>query len=300
MSPPPQAEPLALTAADGQAVAATWFESTSTPAQAALVIASAMGVPQQFYARLAAHLARHGIATLTFDYRGTGDSRPTQRRGRDLSLLDWGGKDLEAALSAAAQRVPARALFLLGHSLGGQLIGLAPSSEALAGAVHVAASLPHWRYWPGMRKYALATVWYAFVPLLSTARDTFPARRLGFSSIDVPTGVTRDWARWARHRRYLFAPELGIDVERYRRLRLPLRAYVFDDDPYCPQAAAVALLAELPQARTDQVEVAAAQIGVGPIGHFGFFREKMRETLWADLLRWLHERPATPGLARTT
>jgi predicted alpha/beta hydrolase len=300
MSPSEQAERLALTAADGQALAATWFDAKPAPAEAVMVIASAMGVPRRFYARLADHLAQHGIATLTFDYRGTGDSRPTMRRGRDLTLLDWGSQDLEAALTAASQRVPAKPLFLLGHSLGGQIIGLAPRSEALAGVVHVAASLPHWRYWPGLGKYALAAVWYALVPALNAGRDMFPARHLRFSSIDVPTGVTRDWARWARHRRYLFAPELGIDVGRYRRLSLPLRAYVFDDDPYCPPAAAAALLAELPNARTERVRIDPAAVGLGAIGHFGFFREKMRDALWIDLLRWLHERTAEAQPAGTT
>jgi predicted alpha/beta hydrolase len=300
MSPSPQAEPLALTAADGQTLAASWFGTTSAPATAVLAIAAAMGVPRQFYARFAAHLAQHGIATLTFDYRGTGGSRPTMQRGRDVSLLDWGRQDLEAALTTASRRLPSRPVFLLGHSLGGQIIGLAPASESLAGAVYVAASLPHWRYWPAPGRYALAALWYVVVPTLSAARDTFPARRLRFSSVDVPSGVTRDWAHWARHRRYLFSPELGIDVARYRDLSLPVRAYVPLDDGYCPAAAAAALLDELPLAELECVRIDPAELGLGPVGHFGFFREKMRDTLWAEVLAWLHERAAAHGAATTS
>ena len=35
------------------------------------------------------------------------------------------------------------------------------------------------------------------------------------------------------------------------------------------------------------VTVRPADAGVSRIGHFGFFREQFRDTLWADALAWL-------------
>ena len=272
---------------DGQSLGATAFAATADPPIGTAVIAPAMGVPQAFYARFAGWLATRGIDALTFDYRGIGASRLISQRGREVTLLDWGRADLEAVLRHAVTPSD-RPVFLIGHSMGGQLAGLAPSSERLAAFVFIAASLPHWRLWPGARKYALGAAWYALVPLLSTGHDRFPARRLGFSSVDIPSGATMQWARWGRQRRYLFSPALGLDTERYRSLSQPLLAYIADDDPYCPEAAARALLAEYPSAPARLVRVTADAVGGGPIGHFGFFREKMREPVWREIAQWLH------------
>jgi predicted alpha/beta hydrolase len=31
-------------------------------------------------------------------------------------------------------------------------------------------------------------------------------------------------------------------------------------------------------------------LGIGAIGHFGFFKEKAKDTLWEDMVAWLEER----------
>ncbi|HJY42761.1 MAG TPA: alpha/beta hydrolase [Steroidobacteraceae bacterium] len=48
---------------------------------AAVVVPSAMGVTQNFYARFAEWLAARGYLAATFDYRGIGQSAPARLRG---------------------------------------------------------------------------------------------------------------------------------------------------------------------------------------------------------------------------
>ena len=67
-----------LTTADGARVAARTFAPAQS-AKATVLIAAAMGVKQDYYADFAAWLARQGYAAMTFDYRGTGASRPKRR-----------------------------------------------------------------------------------------------------------------------------------------------------------------------------------------------------------------------------
>jgi predicted alpha/beta hydrolase len=65
---------------NGTSVVLRAFEP-STPVRASLVLPSAMGVAQHFYAKFAEWLAGQGYFVVTFDYRGIGLSAPASLRG---------------------------------------------------------------------------------------------------------------------------------------------------------------------------------------------------------------------------
>lgn len=284
MPPNPLMQDVRWRCADGFEIPVTLHE----PAHplAVLVVAAAMGVPRRYYGRFAADMAARGIATITFDYRGIGEAAPGLRDPAGTSFQDWGRLDLHAVLEQAHARYPGLPIFLAGHSAGAQIVGLTPLAERLAGLVFVAGPRPHVSQDRGSYRIFSTLWWYAIVPLGSLGR-WFPARRLGFSSVDVPAGVTREWARWARSPRYLFTPRHGIDTARYARLRLPLLAFSFSDDLYTPRASAEALLAEYPGAQVTRRHVRPAEVGARAIGHLGFFRDSLRDTLWAETADWI-------------
>lgn len=277
------------TCADGVAIPAT-IHAPAAPA-AVLVVAAAMGVPRQYYRRFAAHLAGQGVAAVTFDYRGIGEAAAGLADPRGTSFQDWGRLDLHAVLEQVYARFPGLPVFLCGHSAGAQIVGLTPHAERLAGLVFVAGPRPHVSQDRGSYRIFSTLWWYVLVPL-GSLRAWFPARRLGFSSVDVPSGVTREWARWARAPRYLFTPEFGIDTSRYARLRQPLLAFSFADDRYTPPASAEALLSEYPGAQVTRRPVRPSEVGARAIGHLGFFRESLRDTLWRETAGWILEHAA--------
>src|SRR5437588_221113 len=90
---------------------------------------------------------------------------------------------------------------------------------------------------------------------------------------------------WCRNPDYLVGA-LGAK-ERYARFSAPLRLYWMADDPYAPLAAAQALLRLYPRAPSELKRVAPRELGAERIGHFGFFREQFRDTLWRDAADWL-------------
>jgi predicted alpha/beta hydrolase len=280
--------------ADGFALPVTLFEPARP--RAVLVVAAAMGVPRRYYAKFAADLAARGIAAVTFDYRGIGEAAAGLADPRGTTFRDWGRLDLHAVLEQAFARFAGVPVFLLGHSAGAQIVGLTPHAERLAGLVFVAGPRPHVSQDRGAYRVFSTLWWYVLVPLGSRLA-WFPARRLGFSSVDVPSGVTAEWGRWARSRRYLFDPVHGIDVSRYATLRLPLLAYSFSDDLYTPPASAEALLSEYPNARITRRAVRPADVGVRAIGHLGFFREALRDTLWAGTADWITTQAGAAGTA---
>lgn len=279
-----QTSDLRIRCADGFELPATLFAPAAP--RAVLVVAAAMGVPRRYYAKFAADLAARGIAALTFDYRGIGDAAAALEDPRNTTFQDWGRLDLHAVLGHALARFGGLPVFLLGHSAGAQIVGLTPHAGQLAGLVFVAGPRPHVSQDRGTYRVFSTLWWYALVPLGSLLA-WFPARRLGFSSVDVPSGVTREWGRWARARRYLFTPKFGIDTSRYAQLRLPILAYSFSDDLYTPPASAEALLSEYPNASVTRRAVRPAEVGARAIGHLGFFREALREALWREAADWI-------------
>ncbi|MEL6537932.1 MAG: alpha/beta fold hydrolase, partial [Bacteroidota bacterium] len=118
-----QSQDLTVTCADGIPLMATLY-----PAQApkgAVMIAPATGILRRFYGSFASHLAEQGFTAITFDNRGIGDSGG----GRGLNqvkadLINWGRQDMPAVLRALQAAAPDTRYHLVGHSAGGQLLGL--------------------------------------------------------------------------------------------------------------------------------------------------------------------------------
>ncbi|MFC7332590.1 alpha/beta fold hydrolase [Rhodocista pekingensis] len=279
-----------LRAADGMVLAVTRFEPPArVPPLAPVIVAGATAVPRGYYGRFARFLAGRGHPVTTFDYRGVGGSRPRSLRGFDARMQEWGRLDLEAVLARVAAEHPDTPPLLVGHSVGGQILPLAPSADRLAAVLLVASQSGAARHWRGLDRLRLAAFWYAAVPLLTRLHGYLPGYAMG--SAPLPAGIAREWARWGRHPDYIlgYHPELR---QRFRDLAMPLRLYSFPDDFYAPRAAAAELLSWYGGTHREHRFVTPAEAGAGAIGHFGFFRDTFAPTLWAEAADWLEARQA--------
>ena len=279
-------EALRITAADGYDLGATLFRPDA-PADRAALVMPATGVPQEYYAKFAAYLAQRGICVLTFDYRGIGRSRPSSLKSLQAGMRDWALLDGAAALDLLDRTLPDARLMAVGHSFGGQALGLLPGAGRLRGGLIVGSQSGYWKNWPALGRAWMWPATHLGLPLVSRLLGYFPGSRLGFGE-DLPAGVAIEWASWCRHPRYLVGA-LGVE-EAYARFAAPLRAYALDDDAFAPLGAVKALLALYPAAPSEVRHVRPREVGSGRIGHFGFFRERFRETLWREAFDWLNRR----------
>ena len=282
-------------AVDGRRLSGTLREATAP--RAALLLAGATGVPERAYAPLAEALALSGLSVLSFDYRGIAKSRdPGHLRTEAATMADWGRLDLEGALPWLAARCPGLPLLLLGHSVGGQLLGLAPSAGRLRGALLVGAQSGYFRHWDGAERLKVWLSWHLLLPGLTAALGYAPMRALGMGE-NLPQGVARQWARWGRRAEHLFSEASPSEREHYARLGFPLRCYRFTDDEFAPERAVAGLLAFYRGAVSDVVTRAPEDVGASAIGHFGWLKPAFRETLWREMADWLLARAVavTPG-----
>jgi predicted alpha/beta hydrolase len=276
---------LAIRCADGVELSGRLFSPPGTP-HGNVVLAPALGVPQGFYRAMAEFLCDRGFTAVTFDYRGVGASRHDRMDMRSFTLEQWGVFDMDAVLGLARE-FNDRPVFLLGHSAGGQLFGLARNAACIAALVMVSSLIPWWKHFPWPWSARVWVLMHLLMPLFSAGRDVFPARKLGISSVDVPSGVTRQWCRWGRRPDYFFDRRWGLDLSRYAELRFPVLVCHVDDDHYAPWAAIQALLAKMPATQQEIWHVDSALAPGGKIGHVDFFREPMRAVYWERIAGWL-------------
>jgi predicted alpha/beta hydrolase len=253
---------------------------------------SASGVTRRHYRRFAAYLAERGIAVVTFDYRGIGGSTTGPVTAGRMAMLDWGTKDAAGVIAWARHTYAPARLVVVGHSAGGQLVGVAPNHHLIDGVLGVGTGSGHWRLWPAPDRYLMALLWYVAVPGATAVLPYFPSRWFGAGE-NLPRGIVRQWARWCRARDYILC-EGDETAEQFTAYRGQIRAYLFSDDRIAPPAAVRALLSFYTHARREIVRCQPADVAAERIGHFGFFRDQFRSTLWEDAAAWINDPTAAP------
>lgn len=285
---------ITVQATDGVPLAATLYEPPEASDRPVILVSSATAVRRTFYDRFARYLADDAFTVVTYDYRGIGDSRPARLRGFEAHIRDWGEKDLAGMLDWIDTRFPDRDVAMVGHSLGGQMLGLAANSDRVSAMLGVAAQTGWWGHWPRPRRYALAFLWYVAMPMAAAVFGYFPAKRLGMGE-DLPGDVAREWARWCRSPSYMI-DETGAPLRPYfNRFAGPLLALSFADDRLAPAEAVTDLASYYSRATVRREHIDPRAVGLRSLGHFGFFREPARPPLWTRAAEWLRA-PSQVGL----
>ena len=276
-------EAIAFTADDGAVPLAGRYHAPSGQARAAVLIAGAMGVKQDYYAEFARWLGQQGYAALHFDYRGMGESLPAGRRLRGFraDLFDW-SRDIDSAIDALLARHPEAPLYVVGHSLGAQLPGLLRHRDRIAGLVSVAAGSGYWRDNAPQLKRIVLYFWHVLVPVGVALAGYFPGRRIGKVG-DLPRGVVMQWRRWCMHPRYHVGAEGEAVRERFAGARFPVVALSITDDELMTERGTRVLIDCYENAPREVQRIAPADVGAQRIGHFGFFRPQFESTLWRRL-----------------
>jgi predicted alpha/beta hydrolase len=278
-----------LPATDGFELAATLYRPPGAAGNnPAVLINSATGVKRSYYDKYARFLAGNGFVTVTFDYRGIGGSRPRSLRGFEARMADWGEKDSAGAIEWIRETHHPRRLLVVGHSVGGQLFGLTPNNHRVDAMLAVAAQSGYWGMWSGSRKYFMWFLWHALMPGATRMFSYFPSKRLGLSE-DLPAGVARQWAHWGRNPNYI-VDDAGEPLrQHFNSFSGPIRSYSFEDDIHAPRAGVENLVNCYAQAPKEWNHRTPQELGVKAIGHFGFFREQFRTSLWSETTDWLKQ-----------
>ena len=280
-------------ATDGYLLGASLFLPRGAKRHAVL-INSATAVPRKIYRGFAGYLARRGCAVLTYDYRGTGDSRLKSPTGYDqqrslvgfkASMSDWAALDVTAAVAWMRQRYKALPLNYVGHSFGGQALGLLANNTEVSRALLIAAQAGTWKLMAAPERYRV----YVMLNFVGTPLTRLMGYTPGWSGLglDLPKDVFLQWVGWVMSERYMFDDPNLKALENFPHYTGALRALCISDDPWATRPAVELLCTGFKSIEPEILTITPADAGTAKIGHFGFFRPEHRDTLWRGAAEWI-------------
>jgi predicted alpha/beta hydrolase len=276
---------ITVPAADGYPLAATLFLPRGAKRHAVLVN-SATAVPRRLYRSFAGYLARRGCAVLTYDYRGTGDSRQSKSLvGFKASMSDWAAQDITAAVSWMRERYKTLPFAYIGHSFGGQALGLLPNNSEIPRALFIAAQAGYWKLMTAPERYRVYAVLNVVGLPLARSLGYLPGKAgLG---MDLPKDAFLQWVRWVMSPRYLFDDAELEALQNFSKYKGALRALCVSDDPWATRPAVELLCSGFTSIKPEIITVTPAEAYVSRIGHMGFFRSEHHDTLWRGAADWI-------------
>lgn len=268
----------------GYPIFTTQFKPQKTP-KSIVLISSATGVKQTYYYMFAEFLKSENYVVYTFDFGGVGLSKTSSLKTFDTTPVNWGKNDLESMLKFVKKQHPNLKLNVIGHSIGGQLIGLAPSSKIIDNIILVASQTGYWKFWKGTEKMKMLVNWYVLFPFFTKIFGYFPGKKLGVME-DLPKSISYQWRKWCVSPNYLF-DYLKEEELFYKNIHCNINSFSAFDDNYAPKEAVTWLTNKYENAKIDRIHLFAKDNQLRKIGHFGFFKEKMESTIWKLFLEKL-------------
>ncbi len=273
---------ITLNCQDGTQINAIVYPAATTQTCSTLIIAPALGVPQSFYKDFAEFCNSKGIRCLSFDYRGTYYEKPAQNSNNNhTSLADWGRQDLCAAIDYC-QQWP-EPLHFIGHSIGGQVVGLAANANQLSSINLVAASAPYWQRWSFPRNLLMLVNARILLPIICRRAKIFDSKKFGLGTQWIESALILNWCHWMQQSDYLFSKKFNLDISKFHSVNCPINSYAISDDSLAPARNIRSLNQNFRQATPKLIEVSPAQLGAKAIGHSGLFRKKIASAYWPTM-----------------
>lgn len=230
----------------------------------------AMGIKAPYYFKLAEHLNQQGLNFICTDLRGNGPAHTRPSWLHNFSYHDLLTKDWPAAIDKVKDTFPGNPLFLMGHSLGGQLSCCygALNPDSIDGIILVASGTVYYKSYRQKWRTLFGTqfLWY-----VSNITGYLPGSKLGFAGNEA-RGVIRDWAYNARTGRYrLKSDKQYSHLEgRLSEFKKPILGISFDGDKLSPHGAMQGLLDKFHNAKKTHIRTGALELGLKKLDHFSW------------------------------
>ncbi|MFK7922011.1 MAG: alpha/beta fold hydrolase [Bacteroidia bacterium] len=244
----------------------------------------AMGVRASYYPLFAERLVAAGVQVVSVDFRGLGESNVRASRQVDFgyeTLI----QDLKEVVDHLKKVYPQAPIYLLGHSLGGQigLLYAARYPEGFDGVALVASCSVYAGSWQGFGKLRILFA-SRFFSLMSQILGFHHGKYLGFGGREART-VMRDWGFNAIDGRYQpKGSDFDYEAALGERL-IPVLAINIEGDDFAPIKATQHLLNKLSSQAPKQYHLYTKEVAGHKLNHFNWV--KYSEGLVPILQKWL-------------
>ncbi|AYO54598.1 alpha/beta hydrolase family protein [Acinetobacter wuhouensis] len=275
-------ENVTITCTDGYSLSGRFYQSKQSTEQLPILICPATGITQGFYHNFSEWLSEQGFNVMVFDFRGIGQSLYGPLRESNASIQDWGQLDIPAAIDLLLNKTQQEKVTLLGHSAGGQLLGIVPNYDKVAQVISISGSTGHVKGLKGRTKRMAPVMFNLIFPVSSLIKGYGATNFLGMGE-NLPKNVAKQWAQFCSKPGYVInAIGKTIFDDYHSEIQCPITVYWSSDDEIATEANVKDLLRLYPNAQTDMIELRPQEHGHKAIGHMLMFK-KSHQNLWSKI-----------------
>ncbi|ENX37083.1 alpha/beta hydrolase family protein [Acinetobacter courvalinii] len=267
---------------DGYQLAAQFYPVLNSDKPYPILICPATGITKNFYHAFAQWLNQQGYPVLSFDFRGIGESLHGALKDSTASINDWGIYDIPAAIEALLNRTQAEKVIIVGHSAGGQLLGIASNYHKVAKVLAIAGSTGHVKGLKGKTKVLAPLMFNVIFPVSSFVKGYGATQFIGMGE-NLPKNVAKQWAEFCSKPGYVMnAIGKTIFEDYHQQIQCPITSFWATDDEIATHSNVKDLLRLYPNAQTKLIELNPQQLGYKQIGHMLMFK-KSHQKIWPIL-----------------
>ena len=275
-----------ITCADGYGLSGRFYPSKQQSTQLPILVCPATGITQSFYHNFIEWLTTQNFDVLVFDFRGIGASLHGPLSQSQASIQDWGQLDIPAAIEFLLLKTQKQQITLLGHSAGGQLLGITPNYKKVAQVIAISGSTGHVKGLTGRTKFMAPVMFNLIFPVSNLIKGYGATQFLGMGE-NLPKNVAKQWAQFCSKPGYVMnAIGKTIFDDFHHDITIPLTVYWSSDDEIATEANVKDLIRLYPNAPTSTVELNPKNTGHKTIGHMFMFK-KSHENLWPTMIEKL-------------
>ncbi len=277
-----------IVCSDDTVIVSTLFQPQNSTIKGAVMLAPATGIKQTFYFAFANWLAQQGYTTITFDNRGIGKSLVGHVKHSRASIQEWGEFDMPAVLKMLMSKEPHVNYHLIGHSAGGQLVGLMQNASSLSSIFNFACSSGNLSQMSYPFKIQALFFMNVFIPLSNLVFGYTKSHWVGMGE-SLPKAAAKQWTHWCNGSGYA-KTDFGHSIKKhwYDDLELPSLWLYADDDPIANQDNVIEMMNVYSNSASEIYPLNPKILGHKNIGHMGFFSRSCSD-LWPLALKWLNQ-----------
>jgi predicted alpha/beta hydrolase len=285
-----QVEPINVRCADGVMLKGVLLIPDKS--KAVIQFNGGTATKKEFYLAFLNYLAQHGYICCLWDYRGSGASAPQNMKECDFTFSDYGIIDMPAIKKYLNERFPHLPFLFFNHSVGGQQLGFMNNLENVVGAVNFAVSTGYAPNMPWAYRSQSFYFFYIFTPISNFLVGYLKAKRFGYME-DLPKNVVNEWKYWCEKKDYFFDTQFygkTIPEGNFKNFNFPIHTFWTVDDTISNEKNTFNFWVHINSSKPITfTKLTPSDFDVKSIGHFGFFKKTMKDTLWKMGLAQLEE-----------
>lgn len=274
---------LTISCVDGYALSAQFYPSEAPQKKPfPILICPATGIVKGFYHHFATWLQQQGYEVMVFDFRGIGASLHEPLRSSKASIVQWGQRDIPAAIDALLEQTHAEKVIILGHSAGGQLLGIVSNYAKVHKVIAVSGSTGHVKGLTGRTGLLAPLMFNVIFPIGRYTVGYGPTNKIGMGE-NLPKDVAREWAQFCSKPGYVInaiGKQIDPTQDYHADIQCPITAIWATDDEIATEANVKDLIRLYPNAPTQMVALDPKQYGHKTIGHMLMFK-RSHQNLWS-------------------